>query len=819
MLKPKALSAEQLYSHCDPQQFTFSTTAELDEIKEFVGQTRAMDAIQFGIGIQREGYNLYVLGPSGYGKHSMIRHYLEQQRDISRSADDWCYVGNFIDPQKPIAIQFPNGQGQQFKQDMQQLVEELSTAIPSAFETEQYHVRTQEIQDQFQERNRQAFMELAQEAEQHHIAVIRTPTDIRFVPEKKGKTLTTDEYEALDDKEKKHIEQITEVLEEKVQSIFRLRQQWQREAREQLRTLDKEVGLFAAGHLIDELKEKYITIDDVQQYLNNVQEDVISHLQEFRQTGTPDFIGEDFLGEKEKPSFRRYQANLIVDNSQQQGVPIIYENNPTLANLIGRVEYVSQMGTLITDYMLIKPGALHKANGGYLILDATKVLIQPYAWEALKRAISSKCIVIQSLAEIFGLVSTSSLEPEAIPLDIKIILVGDRRLYYLLMEYDPEFAEWFKVAADFDDRMARDDASNQVYATLLATLVKKEQLFEFDRDAVARIIEHSSRIADDAEKLSTHMLSVVDLMREADYWARQREASVVSREDVQKAIDKQVYRLERYQSRIQEEINRGAILIDVEGEKTAQVNGLFVIDMGNHAFAQPARITATARLGEGEVVDIEREVELGGAIHSKGVLILTAFLAARFARNYPLSLSASLVFEQSYGMVEGDSATVGELCALLSALASAPIKQSLAVTGSANQHGEVQAIGGVNEKIEGFFDVCKLKGLNGQQGVIIPKANVPHLMLREDIVAAAREGNFSIYPVSTVDETIELLTGIEAGLPDKEGNFPQGSINERVNTRLEEMAHLRHDFGKSVDEHETEEHKKEEKHESGEKQE
>ena len=805
MSKPEALSADQLYTHCDPKQFTFNTTADLEEIKEFVGQERAMDAIQFGIGIQREGYNLYVLGPSGYGKHSMIRHYLEQQRDKTKSADDWCYVGNFIDPQKPIAIQFTSGQGRQFKQDMQQLVEELSTAIPGAFDSEQYHVRTQEIEEQFQERTRQAFMELAQDAEKHHIAVIRTPTDIRFVPEKKGRTLSSDEYDALDEAEKARIEQIIEVLEEKVQSIFRLRQQWQREAREQLRTLDKEVGLFATGNLIDELKEKYKTIEDVQHYLTTIQEDVIEHLHEFRQAGSQEILGDEVWVEKEKPSFRRYKVNLIVDNSEQQGVPIIYENNPTLQNLIGRVEYVSQMGTLITDYMLIKPGALHKANGGYLILDAVKVLIQPYAWESLKRAISSKCIVIQSLAEMFGLVSTASLEPEPIPLDTKIILVGDRRLYYLLMEYDPEFAEWFKVAADFDDNIARDDTNNEVYAKLVAALVKKEKLYEFDRDAVARIIEQSSRIADDAEKLSTHMLSVVDLMREADYWARQRDVNVVSREDVQKAIEKQVYRLERYQSRIQEEINRGTILIDVDGEKTAQVNGLFVIDLGSHAFAQPARITATARLGEGEVIDIEREVELGGAIHSKGVLILSSFLAARYAHNYPLSLSASLVFEQSYGMVEGDSATVGELCALLSALANVPIKQSLAVTGSANQHGDVQAIGGVNEKIEGFFDVCKVKGLTGQQGVIIPKANVPHLMLREDVVAASKEGKFSIYPVSTVDEAIELLTGIEAGLPDKEGNFPQGSLNERVNARLEEMAHLRHDFGKSADEHETEE--------------
>ncbi|MGD8525881.1 MAG: AAA family ATPase [Thioalkalispiraceae bacterium] len=802
MSKPEALPAEKLYTHCDPEQFTFRTTAELDEIKEFVGQERAKDALQFGIGIQREGYNLYVLGPSGYGKHSMVRHYLEQQRDTSKKASDWCYVGNFLDPQKPIVIEFVAGQGISFKQDMQQLVSELSTAIPSAFETEQYQVRTQEIQDQFQERTRQAFMELARDAEQHHIAVIRTPTDIRFVPEKNGKTLSNEEYEALSDEEKERIEQIIDVLDEKVQSIFRQRQYWQREAQEQLHTLNKEVGLFASGHLIDELKQKYKDVEGVEHYLNTVQEDVIEHLHEFRQHSEQDLFAEELVGQKEKSTFRRYQVNLIVDNAEKKGVPIVYENNPTFQNLVGRVEYISQMGTLVTDYMMIKPGALHKANGGYLILDAIKVLIQPHAWEGLKRAISSRCINIQSVAEMFGLISTASLEPQPIPLNIKIILIGDRRLYYLLMEFDPEFAELFKVAADFDDSIPRDDSNNIVYAKLLATLVKKEKLLDFDREAIARAIEHSSRLADDAEKLSTRMLSVADLMREADYWARQRQAGNVSREDVQKAIDKQVYRLNRYHTRIQEEIERGTILIDVEGEKTGQVNGLFVIELGDHAFAQPARITATARLGEGEVIDIEREVDLGGAIHSKGVMILSSFLSSRYAHDYPLSISASLVFEQSYGMVEGDSATVGELCALLSVLAKVPVKQSLAVTGSANQHGQVQAIGGVNEKIEGFFDVCKTKGLTGEQGVIIPRANVAHLMLRDDVVTAVREGNFSIYPVSNIDEAIELLTGIEAGQPDEKGKFPKDSVNERVNTRLEQMAHLRHEFVKSSDESE-----------------
>ncbi len=795
MSKPAALSAQQLYTRCDPNAFSFNSTAELEEIKEFVGQERAMDALKFGVGIQREGFNLYVLGPVGYGKHGMIRQYLEQLSDDSQAADDWCYLGNFLDSQKPIAISFPSGQGRLFKLDMQQLVDELRTAIPAAFESEQYQNRFQEIQDSFYEQNQQAFIELRQEAEKYNIAVLHTDIDITFVPKKGDRTITSEEYAALDEEEKKRLEQIIAVLEEKAQSILRQRLQWQREVRDKIKGLNREVGLFAVGHLIDELKEKYVENKAVQNYLDRVQEHVIGHLRAFRHIEG----GDEMLGEEVEPSFRGYEINLLVDNSDNNGAPIIYEDNPTFQNLIGRVEYVSEMGTLITDYMLIKPGALHKANGGYLILDAIKVLSQPYAWEGLKRVISSGSITIQSLAEIIGLVSTVSLQPDPIPLDVKIILVGERALYYLLIEFDPEFTELFKVAADFEDSIPWDKKNNEIYARLLATLVRKEKLAEFDCDAVARLIEHSARLADDSEKLSTHMRSVVDVMREADYWAAKRNAELVAKVDVQKAIDKQIYRSSRYHTRFQEEISRGTILIDVDGEKIAQVNGLSVIELGPYDFAQPSRITATARLGEGEVVDIEREVEMGGAIHSKGVLILSSFLAARYARNYPLSLAASLVFEQSYGQVDGDSATVAELCALLSALANIPIKQSLAITGSANQHGEVQAIGGVNEKIEGFFDICKIKGLNKQQGVIIPQSNIQHLMLRQDVVEAVQKGDFNIYPVSDIDQAIELLTGVTAGESDAEGNYPSESINGRVNTRLEELANLRHDFGKPAD--------------------
>ena len=504
----------------------------------------------------------------------------------------------------------------------------------------------------------------------------------------------------------------------------------------------------------------------------------------------------------ERPALRRYEVNVLVDHGDTCGVPVFYEDSPVYQNLVGRVEHLAQMGALVTDFTLIKPGALHLANGGYLILDANKVLSQPYAWEGLKRVLKSGEIRIQSLGQIYSLVSTVSLEPEAIPMDLKVVLLGDRTLYYLLMAYDDEFPELFKVAADFEDDIIRSAENHQLYAQLIATIAHREQLLAIDRYAIARIIEHSARLAEDAEKLSTHLLDIADLLREADYWARDNQHEHITREDVQQAIDSQIRRVDRLRERVHDEIQRGTILIDTEGEQVGQVNGLSVIQLGDFSFGQPTRITATTRLGEGEVIDIEREVELGGAIHSKGVLILSSFLAARYAHSQPLSLAASLVFEQSYGMVEGDSASLAELCALLSSLADTAVGQWLAVTGSINQHGEVQAIGGVNDKIEGFFDICLARGLNNRQGVLIPQANIKHLMLRHDLVDAVGAGRFHIYPIATIDEAIAILTGMTAGAMDAEGSYPPGTINRKVADRLHELAAIRHEFAKGAAEHE-----------------
>jgi predicted ATP-dependent protease len=610
--------------------------------------------------------------------------------------------------------------------------------------------------------------------------------------------------QALSEEERKQLEEDVGEIEEELQKILQQMPAWQREMREELNELNREIADFAVGGLINELREKYTDFPKVIAHLDAVQKDVVEHAEDVlssseEQQPNPLQMGNSSpRRQAHPPSFTRYQVNVVVDNSESEGAPVIYEHNPTYQNLIGRAEHIARMGALMTDFSLIKPGALHRANGGYLILDVRKVLMQPYAWEALKRALQFEQIRIESLGQMLSVISTVSLEPEPIPLKVKVGLFGDRLLYYLLWQLDPDFPELFKVAADFEEQMDRDEESQKLYARLIATLARKEDLRPLDPTGVARVIERSARIVGDAEKLSTQMRGINDLLREADYWAskkdEERPQAMITGADVQQAIDAQIYRADRVRERMQEAILRDTILIDVEGEKVGQINGLSVIQLGNFAFGRPTRITAQVRMGKGEVIDIEREVELGGPIHSKGVFILSGFFGGRYAEERPLSLSASLVFEQSYGGIEGDSASSAELYALLSSIARVPIKQSLAVTGSVNQHGQVQAIGGVNEKIEGFFDICKAQGLTGDQGVLIPVSNVKHLMLRSDVVEAVEQGQFHVYPVATIDQGIERLTGVPAGERDEEGNYPEGSVNAMVEQRLVEMAEKRRAF-------------------------
>jgi len=794
MSETKALPSERLCWRCDPSLLGFETTDDLLDLDDIVGQDRALDAVQFGIGIRKSGYNLYALGPPGIGKRTIVEDYLQRQSAAESVPPDWCYVNNFAEPYRPQALKLPPGRGSQLRQHMDNLIEDLLTAIPAALEGEEHQNRVQKIETQAKEVHDAHFEQLAERAAAQGIHLVRTSGGFGVAPLHDGEPVGPEEFEKLPADERKRIEAAVADVQEELKDFAEKIPQWRRDAREKIKDLNRRATRFVIRHALADSRRQYADLPDVLAYFDAVQRDVVEHAEDFLSREEDPKLPLP-IAEPEEKSFRRYQVNVLVDNTDTEGAPVIYEDHPVYHNLLGRIEHRAQMGTLLTDFTLIKPGALHRANGGYLVIDALRLLQQPYAWEGLKRALHSLAIRIESLAESMNLVSTVSLHPEPIPLDVKVVLSGDRMLYYMLFQSDLDFPELFKVAADFEDRMDRSPENCELYARVIATLVRRQKNRPFDASAVAQVLEYSARIADDAERLTTHMRTVADLLQEADYWASHNESEVVRGNHVEKAVDKQIYRADRVRARIQEEIQRGSLLISTEGEQVAQVNGLSVMDMGNFAFGRPSRITATARLGRGEVVDIEREVDLGGALHSKGVLIISSFLAARYTKNRPLSLHASLVFEQSYGMVDGDSASVAELCTLLSALADAPIQQSFAVTGSVNQLGQVQPIGGVNQKIEGFFDVCQTRGLTGKQGVLIPVANVKNLMLRRDVVQAAAEGKFHVYPVRTVDEAVSLLTGIAAGERDEEGNYPPDTINGRVAARLKELFELRRKLG------------------------
>ena len=812
MASVEPLAPGKLYHPVNPAQLQFETTEDLQDFFEIIGQPRAVEAVRFGMGIEKEGFNIFAHGPNGTGKRSLVRQFFEERAKQEPVPDDWCYVHNFEHDYRPNAIRLPAGKGAVFKRDMDQLVEELRTTISAAFESDEYRARRQVAEEEINQRQEKALEEMQELASQHNLALIRTPGGLVFAPVREGEVIQPEEFQKLSQEERERLEKTVGELQEQLQKVLQMVPVWQREVRHRVRELNREITNYSVGGLMAELRQKYADHEEIIAYLDAVQKDAVENSSNFIPQEEP---GADGAGgplaaligrpRPEQPPTRRYQVNLLVDHQGKQGAPVVFEDNPTYQNLIGRVEHMAQMGALVTDFTLIKPGALHMANGGYLILDVRKVLQQPYTWEALKRALLSRQITLESIGQMLSLITTVSLEPEPIPLDVKVALIGDRWLYYLLAQMEPDFHELFKVQADFDEIMPRTVENQDLYARVLATLTRQEQLRPFDRGAVARVIEHSSRLVGDAEKLSIQIRDITDLLREADYWASQNGNQAVHAGDVQKAIDARVYRSDRLRERFQESILRETVLIDTQGSRVGQVNGLSVIQLGDFAFGTPSRITARVRLGKGEVVNIEREVNMSGPIHSKGVLILSSFLGARYAADQPLSLSASLVFEQSYSGVEGDSASSAELYALLSAISQVPIRQSMAVTGSVDQHGQVQAIGGVNEKIEGFFDICIARGLTGKQGVLIPESNVKNLMLRQDVVNAVSEGKFHVYPVSSIDQGIEILTGIAAGEPDEEGKYPENTVNGRVQARLAELAKKRAELDKEVEEEERKE--------------
>jgi lon-related putative ATP-dependent protease len=760
---------------------------DLPDIDCVPGQERALGALQFGLRMRPDGYNVFAMGPEGVGRHTVVRQYLEWQAKEIAAPPDWCYVFNFEVPHIPRALRFPKGKAAAFSAGMQRLVDDLRSAIPTAFETDEYRNRRKEIEAELVKRQEATVGKVGEHAREQGIALVHTPSGFGFVPMSKDAVMTPEQFGNLPAEEQKRLEQLIGQLQDELAAVLQEMPKWQREALRKLHGLNREVTATAIDSLIEDLVEDYRELPQVVDHLTRVREDMLEHAEAFRQSKDAEGGGPLPIPMLMQPdraeALRRYAVNVLIDGRSSSGAPVVYEDNPNHDALVGRIEHISQMGALVTDFTLIKPGALHRANGGYLILDATKVLAQPYAWEALKRALRAKEIRTQSLGREVGLVSTVAIEPEPIPLQVKVVLIGERHIYYLLFEHDPEFGELFKVVADFEDDMPRNAVNDRCYASLIATCVRKEGLKPLDAPAVARVIDQQARKAGDAEKVSANLESLFDLLREADYWAHESGAAVIAVEHIRQALEAHRARGDRVRRRLQEDILRGGRLIDTAGARAGQVNGLAVLRLGDTEFGTANRITARVRLGSGRVLDIERESELGGRIHSKGVLILSGFLAGRYAANKPLSLAASLVLEQNYGGVEGDSASSAELYALLSALADAPVRQSLAVTGSVNQHGDVQAIGGVNEKIEGFFDLCRARGLDGEQGVLVPTSNVKNLMLRQDVVGAVAGGRFRVYAVGSVDEGIALLTGM-----------PAETIHARVEQRLSDFAERARSF-------------------------
>jgi lon-related putative ATP-dependent protease len=801
MPKPKAsapappphLPVEALRRRCDPEAIPFATTAEAEELDEIVGQDRAVEAVRFGIAMHRHGYNIFAAGPPGTGKQTLVRQFLDRRAADEPTPPDWCYVQDFSDPRRPRALELPPGEGAKLRADMERLVGQLRVALPAAFDSDEYRTRKQQLVRVLNERRELAFASVQRRAREHDVAVVQTDTGVLVAPAREGSVLEPDAFRKLPEEERRRLEGSLEKAREDLAELFRSVHEWEHEHREATRALDRDMATTVVQRSVEQVRERWGRQANVVAYLGEVESDVIANVGDFvapGESGIENVLQRALArGQADGSSLKRYEVNVLVDHSRTRGAPVVVEDHPTLADLVGRTEHTAQFGALVTDFTLIRPGALHRANGGYLLIDAIELLRQPGTWDALKLALRRREVRIESLGQQMALVSTVSLEPEPIPIqNLRIVLVGERSLYYALAALDAEFLEMFKVVADFEEGLDRDPDSEVRYARLVATIARREGMRPLDRGAVAAVLEQASRLAGDAGKLSVRMRPVVDLLSEADFRAASAGRDVTSRADVEEAIAAQLRRSGRIRDRLLEAVRRDILRVETTEARAGQINGLSVMRLAEIEYGHPVRITARVRAGKGEVVDIEREVELGGPLHSKGVLILSGFLSGRYAPDRPLSLAASLVFEQSYGPVDGDSASLAELCSLLSALSGVPIRQSLAVTGSVDQTGRVQAIGGVNEKIEGFFDVCNDRGLTGDQGVLIPASNAQHLMLRQDVVDGVAAGRFRVWTVATVDEALELLTGVAAGVANERGEFPADSVNGRAEARLAALA-------------------------------
>ncbi|HML35104.1 MULTISPECIES: Lon protease family protein [Sporomusa] len=782
----QGLTAEKLRFTCDENVFDFDTTETVPPLEVMIGQERAVKAVEFGLFTKNPGYNIFISGLVGTGKITYAETAVKKVAGNQEVPNDWCYVNNLETPGQPIALALPAGMGYSFKQDMQELVENLKTDIPKVFSSEDYEQAKSELVKQYQEQRSVMVEEFTQYAETQGISPQWSSTGFVGLPMVDGKAVGPEDYQKLDKQQRDIIEKNMLAVHEKGMDVVRRVQLLERSVREQLKQLDIKIGLFAAGHLIEEFKEKYRDYQPVVDFLEAIKQDVSKNINEFKPQAEEENSPLMLFKRPAQDAKDKYNVNLLVDNRETQGAPVIVEINPTYYNLVGRAEYETRMGVVSTDFTMIKPGALHKANGGYLILNARDVLTNIGAWEALKRVLKTKKLQIENLGEQYGVLAMASLKPEPIPINVKVILIGNPYIYQLLYNYDEDFRKLFKAHADFDVVMENNPVNIQKLAGFISSTVSREKLKHFDKAAVARVVEYSSRLTGTQTKLTTRFNEVVELLCEADVWATLDNSQVVTTGHIKKAIEEKRYRANKYEERLQEMFAEGQLLIDTEGEKVGQVNGLAVLSVGEYMFGKPSRITANTYLGKSGVVNIERETKTSGTSHTKGVLILSGYLGQKYAQKHPLTLTASLTFEQLYDGVDGDSASSTELYAILSSLSGLPIKQYIAITGSVNQKGEVQPIGGATEKIEGFFAVCKLKGLTGKQGVMIPHQNVSNLALSDEVIEAVRQGKFHIYPVKTIDQGIEILTGTPAGEPGADGSYPAGTVNALVSQKLKE---------------------------------
>ncbi|NOZ68059.1 MAG: AAA family ATPase [Deferribacteres bacterium] len=783
------VSKDKLYHSCTPADLPFNTTDDISPLKETIGQKRALNALEFGLGIDSHGFNIYILGESGTGKLTTIKTILDEKARSEPAPDDWCYIYNFKNQDMPRAIRLSPGTGLTFKKDMEEMITSLRQEIPKVFESKEYEKQKTKILEDFQQKQKKHFADLEREAKEKDFTLRKTVSGLVLVPVKKtGETLSEEEYENLEPDVKKKIETIGRELQEKLDDLIRLVREEEKKIKDLMKDLERQATLASVGHRIDELKSKYGNNPQVTEYLDEVREDILEHLDDFKPQEEQPAPMPFMKPPKTEPSFIRYSVNVFVNNRDSKGAPVVIENNPTYYNLFGRVEHKLQYGVAMTDFTMIKAGSVQQANGGYLVIDALELLKNIFSYDALKRAIKDREIKIEDVWEQYRLISTVTLKPEPIPFNVKIILVGNPRLYYLLYNLDEEYRELFKVKADYENRMDRNPENILKYASFVRTKCEERNLQPFDRDAVAKIIEYGSRLAEHQNKLSAKFSEIADILREADYWARRNNGNIVTARDVEKAFEEKTYRSNKVEMKILEATREGTILIDTEGAVTGQINGLSVLDLGDYRFGMPSRITAKTYAGRAGIVNIERETKMSGKIHEKAILILTAYLGGKYAMKHSLTLTASLTFEQLYGGVEGDSATCAEVYALLSSISGVPLKQSIAVTGSMNQHGQVQPIGGVNEKIEGFYEVCKLNGLNGQHGVIIPRRNLIHLMLKNEVVEAVEKGKFNIYSIDNIEDGIEILTGMPPGELQPDGTYPENTFNYMVAKRLKELA-------------------------------